>query len=172
MRIEFSGGAIRTWRPDDAQGLAAGANNRNVWRMLRDLMPHPYTMADAEAYLQRVAAEELARSFCIEIDGKVAGVIGLKFKEDVHRRTAELGYWLAEPFWGRGVMTSAVCAFVVHSFETFPLDRIFAETYANNPASSRVLEKAGFQFEGRLRSNVIKDGEVLDSLVYARLRDD
>ena len=90
----------------------------------------------------------------------------------MHRCTAELGYWLAEPFWGRGVMTAAVTAFVAHSFQTLPLQRIFASVYASNPASARVLEKAGFQFEGCMRKNVLKDGEILDSLLYARVRGD
>lgn len=171
MRIELTSAAIRPWRRDDAGALAESANNRSVWLGLRDLMPHPYTLADAEAYLHRIATDESPASFCIEIDRAAAGAIGLKVKEDVHRRTAELGYWLAEPFWGRGVMTVAVLAFVEHSFETLPLDRIFAEVYANNPASVRVLEKAGFEYEGRLRKNVVKDGQTLDSLVYARLRE-
>ena len=115
--------------------------------------------------------EETAHVACIEIDGKAVGAIGLHPGQDVHRRTAELGYWLAEPYWGHGIATAAVRAFVAYGFETFPLDRIYASAYANNPASVRVLEKAGFQFEGRMRKNVIKDGVVLDSLLYAIVRD-
>ncbi|MFN2509220.1 MAG: GNAT family N-acetyltransferase [Chthoniobacterales bacterium] len=170
MRLELENCTVRSWRLEDARALVKGANNRNVWLCLRDRMPHPYTLGDAGEYLRRATTAEPPESFCIEVNKTVAGAIGLHRKTDVHRRTAELGYWLAEPFWGRGIGTAVVRAFVAHSFETLPLDRIFAEVYANNPASARVLEKADFQFEGRLRKNVIKAGQVLDSLLYARLR--
>ena len=96
--------------------------------------------------------------------------MSIRVGSDVHRRTAELGYWLAEPLWGRGIMTAAVRAFVPACFETYELDRIFATASSNNAASARVLEKAGFAFEGRLRKNAFKDGEVLDSLIYAVVR--
>ena len=135
-------------------------------------MPHPYTLADAEAYLQNRVVETREHVLCIEVDGRVGGGIGLHLGEDVNRLTAELGYWLAEPFWGRGIMSEAVPAMVAHGFATLPLQRIEAFVYANNPASARVLEKAGFEFEGRLRRSVIKDGQLLDSLLYAKLREE
>ena len=97
-----------------------------------------------------------------------AGGIGIRLGQDVHRHTASLGYWLGEEFWGRGIMTEAVAAFTDFCFENFPLRRIYAEVFANNPASARVLEKTGFIFEGRLKNNVVKDGELLDSLLYAK----
>jgi len=172
MRLELEQCVIRSWRSEDAPALAEGANNRNVWLGLRDLMPHPYTLQDAESHLQRGSESPNKRSFCIEIEGRAAGAIGLNLQEDVHRYTAELGYWLAEPFWGRGITTAAVTAFVAYSFQAWPLQRIFASTYSNNPASARVLEKAGFQFEGRMRKNVIKDDQILDSLLYAKVRGD
>jgi ribosomal-protein-alanine N-acetyltransferase len=172
MRIELERCVLRSWRDDDAEALAAGANNRNVWMTLRDLMPHPYSLADAEAFLRRVSEKGPKHSFCIEVDGKAAGAISLRFESDVHRLTAELGYWLAEPFWGGGVMSEAVRGLVDYAFRTYSLRRIFASVYANNPASARVLEKAGFAFEGRMRQNVIKEGQILDSLLYARLRED
>lgn len=163
---------LRPWRMTDVPALAAAANNRNVWLTLRDIMPHPYTTADAETYIRRQLEKSPSLSFCIEIAGGAAGGIGLHPQEDVNRITAELGYWLAEPYWGRGIMTEAVRAVVRHGFNSGLLQRIEAFVYANNRASTRVLEKAGFTFEGRLRSNVIKDGEVLDSLLYSRLRDE
>jgi len=171
MRLELARGVIRSWDPGDASALAEGANNRKVWLKLRDLMPHPYTMEDAEAYLRTVAADGPKLSLCIEVDGKAAGAIGLNFGSDVHRLTAEVGYWLAEPFWGRGLMTEALVGFIDYSFHSFALRRIFASVYSNNLGSARVLEKAGFQFEGIMRQNVIKDGQILDSLLYARVRD-
>jgi len=160
---------IREWRLDDAESLAKHANNRRVWLMLRDRFPHPYTIEDAKNFLERATAKDEGEKFyCIEIDGSAVGGIGFKPGEDVYRHTAEFGYWLAEEFWGKGIMTEAVTAFVNYCFEDFPLNRIFASAYANNPASARVLEKAGFVLEGRLRKNVIKDGQILDSLLYAR----
>ena len=157
---------------EDAQGLAAGINNRNVWLHLRDWVPHPYTVADAIAYLERVTTPQPEHAVCIEVDGRVGGGMSIRMGSDIHRRTAELGYWLAEPLWGRGIMTAAVRAFVPACLAAFDLDRMFATASSKNPASARVLEKAGFTFEGRLRKNALKDGEVLDSLMYARIRED
>jgi [ribosomal protein S5]-alanine N-acetyltransferase len=159
---------IRAWQQDDAESLARHANNRRVWLGLRDLFPHPYTIDDAKKFLERATNEQPTTNFCIEIEGSAGGGIGIRIGQDVHRHTGGLGYWLGEEFWGHGVMSEAVPAFVNYCFKNFPLHRIYAEAYANNPASARVLEKAGFVLEGRLRKNVVKDGEVLDSLLYAR----
>ena len=160
---------IRPWRLDDADSLARHANNRKVWIALRDLFPHPYTIEDAHAFLKSVSSEPVTL-FCVEANEAAVGEIGIRIGADVHRQTAELGYWLGEEFWGRGIVTEAVAALSDFSFRNFPLHRICAEVFANNPASVRVLEKAGFAFEARLKNNVIKDGEVLDSLLYARTK--
>jgi RimJ/RimL family protein N-acetyltransferase len=162
---------LRAWRIEDAAGLAAGLNNRNVWLQLRDWVPHPYLIEHAHAYFEHVIPPKSEHAVCIEVDGAVGGGMSIRLGSNVHRRTAELGYWLAEPLWGRGIMTAAVRAFVPACMESFELDRIFATTNSRNPASARVLEKAGFTFEGRLRKNLIKDGEVLDSLMYAWVAD-
>lgn len=172
MRIELARCTLRDWQAEDARALAECANNRNVWMNLRDLMPHPYSVADAEEYLRKVAEEGPKQSFCLEVEGRAAGAIGLRFESDIHRLTAELGYWLGEPFWGRGIMSEAVIALVDYAFRNFALQRIFASVFANNPGSARVLEKAGFQFEGVMRRNVVKEGRILDSLLYAKLRDE
>ena len=172
MRIELPECTIRSWHLDDVPALAVNGNNRNVWLFLRDRMPHPYTLADAEAYVQQRLAQPERLMFCIDVGGEAVGGIGLHPGDDVNRLTAELGYWLAEKCWGRGIMTAAVRAMVHHGFAACPLERIEAYVYANNPASARVLEKLGFQYEGRLRRNVIKDGQILDSLVYAKLRNE
>lgn len=170
MQLVLERCTIRPWRLDDADSLVKHANNRKVWLALRDLFPHPYTIQDAQEFLQRAISEQPTTKFCVEVEGVAAGGIGIHPKEDVHRRTAGLGYWLGEEFWGRGIMTEAVAAFSDFCFENFPLRRIYAEAFANNPASARVLEKAGFVFEGRLRNNVTKDGKLLDSLLYAKTR--
>jgi RimJ/RimL family protein N-acetyltransferase len=167
MQLVLERCTIRPWRLNDAESLARHANNRKIWLALRDLFPRPYTIQDAHEFLQRTISERSAMKFCIEIDGVAVAGIGVHPGEDVHR-TATTGYWLGEEFWGCGVMTEAVTAVTDFCFENFPLRRISAEAFANNPASARVLEKAGFTFEGRLKNNVLKDGELLDSLLYAR----
>jgi ribosomal-protein-alanine N-acetyltransferase len=160
---------IRDWRLDDAPSLAKHANNRKVWLTLRDRFPHPYGIENAKEFLARATNEKgREKVYCIEVDGSAVGGIGIIIGEDVYRLTAEFGYWLAEGFWGQGIMSEVVPAFVDYCFANFQLNRMFASAYANNPASARVLEKAGFAFEGRLRKNVIKDGQILDSLVYAK----
>src|SRR5262249_3749477 len=170
MKLTLEQCTIRPWRQDDAESLARRANNRKVWIALRDLFPHPYTIEDAHTFLKSVVNSEPITLFCVEVNRNAVGEIGIRFGADVHRHTAELGYWLGEEFWGRGIMTEAVAAFTDFCFENFQLRRIYAEPFANNRASARVLEKAGFAFEGRLKHNVLKDGNLLDSLLYARTK--
>jgi RimJ/RimL family protein N-acetyltransferase len=170
MQLVLKSCTIRPWRLDDAESLAKHANNRKVWLALRDLFPHPYTSDDAHKFLQKAMDAEPVTNFYIEVEGLATGVIDIHLGQDVHRHTATLGYWLGEDFWGRGIMTEAVAAFRDFCFENFPLHRISAEVFANNPASARVLEKAGFVFEGCLKNNVIKDGKLLGSLLYAKTR--
>jgi len=170
MQLVLERCTVRPWRLDDAQSVASHANNRKIWLAVRDLFPHPYTVQDAHEFLRRANSEEPAMKFCIEIEGAAVGGIGVHPGQDVYRRTATVGYWLGEQFWGRGVMTEVVTAVTDFCFDNFPLHRISAEVFANNPASARVLEKAGFIFEARLKNNVMKDGQVLDSLLYARTK--
>jgi RimJ/RimL family protein N-acetyltransferase len=145
-------------------------DNPRVWRNLRDSFPNPYTRPAAKAWLRDVIEMSPTCHFAITVDGQVAGGMGLHLQEDIHRRSAELGYWLGEPFWGRGLMTQAVAAFTDRAFEAFKLERVYAVVLEWNPASARVLEKAGFVLEGRLRKSAMKDGVILDELLYARIR--
>jgi ribosomal-protein-alanine N-acetyltransferase len=168
MQLVLESCTIRPWRLEDAESLARHANNRKVWLALRDLFPHPYTIQDAHEFLQRATSEQPTTKFCIVIDGIAAGGIGIHPGEDVNGHAATLGYWLGEDFWRRGIMTEVVTAFTDFWFDNLSLRRISAEVFANDSASARVLEKAGFVFEGRL--NVIKDGKLLDSLLYAKTR--
>ena len=170
MQLVLERCTIRAWCPDDAAPLAKHANNRRVWLGLRDLFPHPYTIEDANEFLRRAMSMQPATSFCIDIGGAAVGGIGIRVGEDVHRHRAELGYWLSEDFWGHGIASEAVPAFADYCFANFELNRIYAEPFANNPPSARVLQKAGFALEGRLRKNVVKDGQVLDSLLYAKTK--
>lgn len=137
---------------------------------MRDTFPHPYTLADAHAWLERVQDTETV--FAIEIDGEAAGGIGLPQQPDVGRRSAEIGYWLGEAHWGRGIATEAVQAVTAHGFERLDLVRIYACIFQWNPASVRVVPKAGYHFEGRRRKAVTKDGQTIDDLLYAIIRDD
>jgi [ribosomal protein S5]-alanine N-acetyltransferase len=168
VELKLTRCTVRDWRMEDAPSLFKHSNNRNVSRTLRDRFPYPYTIEDAKEFLARSTSKEMRNNFCIEIDGAAVGGIGVHIGEDVHRHVASIGYWLGEEFWGQGVMSEVVPAFVNYCFATLPLHRIYAEAYENNPASARILEKAGFVLEGRLRKNVIKDGQILDSLLYAK----
>jgi RimJ/RimL family protein N-acetyltransferase len=170
MQLTLERGIIRPWRLDDAESLVRHANNRKIWIALRDIFPHPYGIEDARTFLRSVTNSDPATLFCIEVDGAAVGGIGIRIGADVHRQTAELGYWLGEEFWRGGIMTEAVAVFTDFCFKNFQLRRIYAEPFGNNPGSARVLEKAGFTFEGRLKNNVLKDGKVLDSLLYARTK--
>ena len=171
MELKLQSCVIRPWSLSDAVAVQRYANNRKIWLNLRDIFPHPYTLDDAHAFLGYVTNEQPTTTFALAMPSEAIGCIGLQLGRDVHRKTAELGYWLGEPFWGRGIMSEAVAAFTHCAFGMYDLERIYAQPFANNPASARVLEKAGFVFEARLRASVFKDNKLLDSLLYARVRD-
>jgi RimJ/RimL family protein N-acetyltransferase len=173
--VELRAGSIvvREWREADAEPLTAQANDRRIWRGLRDAFPHPYGIEDGRRFIAR-ALEMVPRTFfAIEVDGRIAGGIGYMLHGDVERVGAEVGYWLGHEFWGRGIATTALRLVTEHAFQVNPeLQRLYAVPYASNPASARVLEKAGYRCEGTLRRSVIKDGQVLDQWMYAILRDE
>ncbi|HEU4699420.1 MAG TPA: GNAT family protein [Gemmatimonadales bacterium] len=154
----------------DAAGLAAHADDREIWLNLRDRFPHPYRIADAEAFITAAAREPRPTTFGIVVDGEAAGAIGLEPGDDIERYTAEVGYWLGRRFWGRGVMTDALRAVTDHAFAELGLHRVFAVPFVRNVASCRVLEKAGYVREGRMRRSAVKAGEVLDQWLYAAVR--
>ena len=158
---------IREWRIEDAPSIVRYASNKKIWINLRDAFPYPYTLPDAKSFISKVNEENPITVFAIATPVEAIGGIGLKPGKDVHRLTAEMGYWLAEPFWGKGIMTSAVKSMTDYAIEELKMLRVFAEPYTTNPASARVLEKAGFICEGILRSNVFKDGKILDQFLYS-----
>ena len=162
---------LRAPRRDDVARMAALANNRKVWMNLLDVFPHPYGTDDARAFCDLLA--ELPgppTHFAIAVDDVFVGMAGFDALPDVHRTAANIGYWLGEPYWGRGIATATVRALSVYAFATFSLERLQAEVFAWNPASARVLEKSGFTLEGRARRSVLKAGQITDGLLYARLR--
>jgi ribosomal-protein-alanine N-acetyltransferase len=162
---------LRPFRRDDDTSIAHHANDRGVWINLRDRFPNPYHLDDARYWLEMVVGQAPSTNFAIEVEGQAVGSVGITMGEDVFRRSAEIGYWLGRSFWGRGIASSAVRAVTEHAFEQFDLNRLHAGVFAWNPASARVLEKAGYGLEGRLRSAVTKDGRTTDQLLYAITRE-
>lgn len=152
---------------EDAPSIAKYANNRKIWMNLRDAFPHPYGIQDAASFISRAIEADSIITFAIATTSEAIGSIGLTPGIDVHRYTAEMGYWLAEPFWGKGIMTKAVKSMVDYATHDLKMHRIFAEPYATNPASARVLEKAGFLCEGILHSSVYKEGKILNQYLYS-----
>jgi RimJ/RimL family protein N-acetyltransferase len=173
IRIALGPAVVREWRTEDAESVWPQANDRRVWIGLRDAFPHPYGIEDAHRFIALATAKSPPTFFAIEADGRVAGGVGFTLHTDVERVGAEVGYWLGHEFWGRGIATAAVCALTSHAFHAHPeLRRLYAVPYASNPASARVLEKAGYRREGTLRQSAIKDGRVLDQWMYAILREE
>ncbi len=165
---------LREWRREDAADVARYADNEKIARNLRDVFPHPYALADAQGFLDICIAGDPETSLfrAIEIDGRAAGSIALCRGSDVYQKTAELGYWLAEDYWGRGIMTQAVRQLCREGFSRWDIQRIYAEPFAHNAGSRRVLEKAGFSLEGVMRRGVFKRGQVCDFCMYALLREE
>lgn len=171
MQLEGDHFRIRDWRVGDERSLRQHADNRNVWINLRDAFPLPYTPADAAAWIRRATSASPPTNFAIEVDDAAVGGIGLRLGEDVHVRSAEIGFWLGEPFWGCGIMSEAVSLMTEFAFETFDICRIHAAVFAWNAASARVLEKADYRLEGRLRMSITKAGQTVDQLLYAAVRE-
>lgn len=163
---------LRAWTLADAPVLAELINNKKVQDNLRDGIPFPYGEEDAKVFLSEMLASDPDQNiaFAIEADGKLIGSISAVRCGNIHFRTAELGYYLGEPYWGKGFATEAVRQICEYVFQKTDIIRIFAEPFAYNAASCRVLEKAGFQLEGVLRSNAVKNGRVQDMNMYTRIR--
>lgn len=171
LELPSLGVLLRPWRPDDAASLASHANDVGIARNLRDVFPHPYSVADAQQYLNLITdpiSPDLTLAF--EVAGEAVGSISLLFQADVYRRSAEIGYWLGRQFWGQGIATAAVRTLSDYGFTHFDLARLYARVYAANQASARVLEKAGYELEGRLRAAITKNGQTFDALLFARVK--
>jgi RimJ/RimL family protein N-acetyltransferase len=162
---------IREWRHSDATALARIADDKEIWRGLRDVFPHPYGLGDALAFIGMAGRMDPQTFFAIEVDGELAGGAGYTRRTDVERIGAEVGYWLGRAFWARGIATAALRLLTAHAFRADPeLRRLWAVPFVTNVASARVLEKAGYVREGLLRQSAIKEGRVLDQWMYAILR--
>jgi [ribosomal protein S5]-alanine N-acetyltransferase len=167
MELRGTKSIVRPWRMSDAASLVKHANNENVARHLRDRFPHPYTAADARRFLDSVNLSRPVTSFAIDVDGAAAGGIGFSAGVDVERFSAEIGYWLGEPFWGRGIVTEALRLVSGYAFRECQVLRLFALPFADNARSIRALEKAGYTREGVLRSSSVKFGAPRDQALYA-----
>ena len=165
---------IRKWKLSDAKDLAAALSNRKVQDNLRDGLPYPYTEQDGKEFISAMlsADENETFAFAITVNNMVIGSIGIFRQGNIHRQTAELGYYIAEEYWGKGIMTEAVKQICEYVFANSDIIRIYAEPFAYNIASCRALEKAGFQYEGTLRSNAVKNGKVIDMKMYSLLKEE
>jgi [ribosomal protein S5]-alanine N-acetyltransferase len=171
VKLELTTCTVRSWDWRDRETIVRHANNRKVSINLVDRFPYPYTAADARNWLETVIGFEPQTNFAIDVAGEAVGGIGFVLQHDVARRSAEIGYWLSEEFWGRGIVTEALIAVTDHAFANYDVCRLYAHVFEWNGASARVLEKAGYQLEGRMRKSVTKDGQTIDQLMYAIIRE-
>jgi [ribosomal protein S5]-alanine N-acetyltransferase len=162
---------LRPLRSDDAASLARHANNRNVWINVRDRFPHPYTEADARDWIELTHTLPADTQLAIDVDGQGVGCIGFELQSDIERVSAEIGFWLGEAHWGKGIASQAVRAYSDWALQRPELFRLYATVFEWNPASMRVLEKAGFKREALLARSAIKDGRIIDRVLYGRTRD-
>lgn len=172
MRIATPTSTLRDWSTDDAARIVKYADNPRIACHLRDAFPSPYTKEDADRFIALATGPGRHLYLAIDIGGEAVGGIGISPLEDVKRRTAEIGYWLAEPFWGRGIATDAVRALVPVAFDRMGMVRVEAGIHSDNPASLRVLEKCGFTREAVHKKAVTKNGRLLDEVVYVRFAEE
>jgi RimJ/RimL family protein N-acetyltransferase len=161
---------IRKWNINDIEVLVQIANNINVWNNLRNYFPHPYTIEDAKSWLELVDVEGATLNFAIEFEGVLVGGIGLIPNSDIYVMSAEIGYWIGESYWGKGIATEAIRQITEYIFYNFDIIRIYAEVFENNKPSMRALEKNGFYLEGVRRKSIFKNGNLMDDYIWVRLR--
>lgn len=159
---------LRLLKPTDAAAITRHLSDPEMFRNLMDYIPNPYSITDAVEFIERSQENTGGHIIrAIEVDGILAGIIGVEQQKDVYRKTAKMGYWLGKTYWGRGIMTEAVRQCIPMAFQQLDIVKLYANTFATNPASRRVLEKAGFTREAILKKAVYKNGEVMDYHLYA-----
>ena len=163
---------LKPLHEDDALAIAKLANNKKIWNNIRDAMPHPYEKEDADLFIGLKKEEDPICTFAIVSDDIICGVIGLEIQKDIYRKSAEMGYWIGEPYWGRGIASEAVRLILKYGFEELGIERIFAAAFDHNIGSMRVLLKNGFVKEGILRKAVYKNETYLDEHRFAKLKSD
>lgn len=162
--------SLRPWTLADLESLVQHANNPQIAKFMTDGFPHPYTRKNGEAFIAFATKDEPIHIFAIDVNGEAVGGIGIHPQHDIQRKNAELGYWLGEPFWGKGIMSEAIQQIVAFAFNTYDIDRIFARPFGSNLASQRILEKNHFQLEARFVKTFFKNNQFEDELVYALRR--
>ncbi len=168
---DFKPISLRRWQVGDEAALVKYANNMNIWRNVRDSFPYPYTQADAQNWIKLCETETMPTVFAIVHNFEAIGGVGIILGQDVSRKTAEIGYWLAEPFWGQGFAAEAVKQMTDYTFKTFDVHRIFAGIFNHNHASMRAIEKAGYVFETILKQAIFKENQLYDSHIYTKFRE-
>lgn len=158
---------LRPWTSSDLDSLVIHANNFEIAKNMMDTFPHPYTKEEGEKFLEMVNKQDPPLILAIEVDGEAVGSIGLHPQNDIMRKNGELGYWLAEPFWGKGIITKAIKEMADYGFEKLDLERVFARPFGTNIGSQKALEKAGFRLEAHLENTLYKNEEYQDELIYA-----
>lgn len=158
---------LRSWKPDDLDSLVKYGNNHKIAQYMMDQFPNPYTPEKGKAFIDLTTKYNPPNVLAIDIHGEAVGAIGIHLQSDIECKNAEMGYWLAEPFWGQGIMTQAIRQMVEYGFQNWNITRIFARPFGTNIGSQRALEKAGFVLEARFSKTLFKRGEYLDELVYA-----
>ncbi len=167
--MDFS---LRSWAITDLDDLVTFANNKEIAKFLTNKFPHPYTRENGKQFIEFATSENPRHVFAIDVNGQAIGGIGIHPQTDVYCKNAELGYWLAQPFWGHGIISKAIVQMVDYGFKTFDIARIYARPFGTNPASQKVLEKNGFKLEAKIEKCFYKNGEYLDELIYAVRRKD
>ena len=162
---------LRPWQSSDIDSLVKYANNKNIAKYLTNSFPHPYSVEDGKAFIEFVANEKLIHVFAIDVKGVAVGGIGIHPQTDIYQKNAELGYWLAEPFWGKGIISTAIKLMIDFAFETYDINRIFAKTFEGNIGSQNVLLKNNFVLEAKLNKVVFKNGKYLDECIFGFRRD-
>ena len=173
MEIFFEGIVLRPWIISDASNLALIADNKKIADNLRDIFPFPYSLKDAHEWLNIILPENYPpRFFAITIDKQLVGSIGIVTKTDIYKKNFEIGFFLSENYWGKGIATKAIKAATSYAFRDFEIVRIYAEVFSDNTGSQRALVKAGFKLEATLKNNIIKNDIIKDSCIYSVLRED
>ena len=169
MKFLLKDALLRLWSIQDAHSLAKHANNEKIAANLRDGFPHPYTEVDAKNWLKNAIIDKNLL-LAIEVNGEAVGGIGVIYKEDVYRKSAEIGYWLSESYWNKGIISEAIKILTEYTFANSDIVRFYAGIFDNNPASAQVLQKAGFFKEAVHKNAVIKKGVLMDEIIFAKLK--
>lgn len=162
---------LRKWVDSDLESLVEQANNFNIAKNLTNQFPFPYTLENGRKFLNQIRYDHPTKVFAIVVEEKAVGAIGIFPQSDIHEKSAEIGYWLSEKYWGKGIMSQAIIKMVAYGFETFDIVRVFARPFSSNIGSQKVLEKAGFQLEARLKNALYKNKELLDEFIYVRFKE-